>query len=61
MEEQPVSIQVDMTVKFQKKVKDLEKKYRDIKNDLRSIIESLQTAEYTNKLDRYANTIFGNY
>jgi mRNA-degrading endonuclease RelE of RelBE toxin-antitoxin system len=45
MEEQPISIQVDMTVKFQKKVKDLEKKYRDLISDIRPIIESLQTGE----------------
>jgi hypothetical protein len=37
MDEQPVSIKVDATVKFQKKIKSLEKKYRNIKDDVRPI------------------------
>ena len=41
MDEQPVSIQVDATVKFQKKIKSLEKKYRNIKDDVSPIVESL--------------------
>jgi mRNA-degrading endonuclease RelE of RelBE toxin-antitoxin system len=41
MDEQPSSIQVDATVKFQKKIKILEKKYRNIKDDVRPIVESL--------------------
>ena len=41
MDEQPVSIKVDVTVKFQKKIKSLEKKYRNIKDDVIPIVESL--------------------
>jgi mRNA-degrading endonuclease RelE of RelBE toxin-antitoxin system len=43
--EQPISIQVDATVKFQKKVKSLEKKYQNIRDDVRPIIELLQVGE----------------
>jgi mRNA-degrading endonuclease RelE of RelBE toxin-antitoxin system len=45
MDEQPSSIQVDATVKFQKKIKILEKKYRNIKDDVRPIVESLGIGE----------------
>jgi mRNA-degrading endonuclease RelE of RelBE toxin-antitoxin system len=45
MDEQPSSIQVDATVKFQKKIKILEKKYRNIKDDVRPIVESLAIGE----------------
>jgi mRNA-degrading endonuclease RelE of RelBE toxin-antitoxin system len=45
MDEQPVSIKVDATVKFQKKIKSLEKKYRNIKEDVRPIIEALAVGE----------------
>jgi mRNA-degrading endonuclease RelE of RelBE toxin-antitoxin system len=45
MDDQPVSIKVDATVKFQKKVKSLEKKYRNIKDDVRPIVESLAIGE----------------
>jgi mRNA-degrading endonuclease RelE of RelBE toxin-antitoxin system len=45
MDDQPVSIEVEATVKFQKKIKNLEKKYRNIKNDVRPIVESLTVGE----------------
>jgi mRNA-degrading endonuclease RelE of RelBE toxin-antitoxin system len=45
MDEQPVSIKVDATVKFQKKIKILENKYRNIKDDVRPIVESLAIGE----------------
>ncbi len=45
MDEQPVSIKVDVTAKFQKKIKSLEKKYRDIKDDIRPIVELLAIGE----------------
>lgn len=45
MSEQPISIQVDATVKFQKKVKSLEKKYQNIRDDVRPIIEQLEAGE----------------
>jgi mRNA-degrading endonuclease RelE of RelBE toxin-antitoxin system len=45
MSEQPISIQVDATVKFQKKVKSLEKKYQNIRDDVRPIIEQLELGE----------------
>lgn len=45
MDEQPVSMKVDATVKFQKKIKSLEKKYRNIKDDVRPIVESLEIGE----------------
>jgi hypothetical protein len=38
MDEQPVSIEVDATAKFQKKIKSLEKKYRNIKDDVRPLL-----------------------
>ncbi len=43
--EQPISIQVDITVKFQKKVKTLEKKYQNIRDDVRPIVEQLEVGE----------------
>lgn len=45
MSEQSISIQVDITVKFQKKVKTLEKKYQNIRDDVRPIIEQLEVGE----------------
>jgi mRNA-degrading endonuclease RelE of RelBE toxin-antitoxin system len=45
MDEQLFSIKVDATVKFQKKIKSLEKKYRNIKDDVRPIVESLAVGE----------------
>jgi mRNA-degrading endonuclease RelE of RelBE toxin-antitoxin system len=45
MSEQPISIQVDATVKFQKKVKSLEKKHQNIRDDVRPIIEQIETGE----------------
>ena len=44
MDEQP-SIEVDATVKFQKKIKILEKKYRNIKDDILPIIDLLTAGE----------------
>jgi hypothetical protein len=38
MDEQAVSIEVEATAKFQKKIKSLEKKYRNIKDDVRPIV-----------------------
>ena len=45
MDEQPVSIKVDATAKFQKKIKSLEKKYRNIKDDVRPRVELLAVGE----------------
>ena len=45
MDEQPVSIEVEATAKFQKKIKSLEKKYRNIKDDVRPIVELLAVGE----------------
>jgi mRNA-degrading endonuclease RelE of RelBE toxin-antitoxin system len=45
MDEQPIYIQVDATAKFQKNIKSLEKKYRNINDDVRPIVESLSTGE----------------
>jgi mRNA-degrading endonuclease RelE of RelBE toxin-antitoxin system len=45
MDEQSVSIEVEATVKFQKKIKILEKKYRNIKDDVRPIVELLAIGE----------------
>jgi hypothetical protein len=38
MDEPRISIQVDATAKFQKKMKSLEKKYRNINDDVRPIV-----------------------
>jgi mRNA-degrading endonuclease RelE of RelBE toxin-antitoxin system len=45
IDEQPVSIEVEATAKFQKKIKSLEKKYRNIKDDVHPIVESLFAGE----------------
>ena len=45
MDEQPASIKVDVTVKFQKKIKILAKKYRNIKDDILPIVDSLTAGE----------------
>jgi mRNA-degrading endonuclease RelE of RelBE toxin-antitoxin system len=45
MDEIPASIQVDATAKFQRKIKSLEKKYRNIKDDIRPIVELLAIGE----------------
>jgi mRNA-degrading endonuclease RelE of RelBE toxin-antitoxin system len=45
MDEQSISIQVDATAKFQKKIKSLEKKYRNINDDVRPIVDLLATGE----------------
>ncbi len=45
MDEPQIYIQVDATAKFQKKMKSLEKKYRNINDDVRPIVESLATGE----------------
>jgi mRNA-degrading endonuclease RelE of RelBE toxin-antitoxin system len=45
MDEPQTSIQVDATAKFQKKMKSLEKKYRNINDDVRPIVESISTGE----------------
>jgi mRNA-degrading endonuclease RelE of RelBE toxin-antitoxin system len=45
MDEQPVSINVEATNKFHKKIKSLEKKYRNIKDDVRPIVELLAIGE----------------
>lgn len=45
MSEQLIPIRVDATVKFQKKIKSLGKKYRNIQDDVQPIIELLQAGE----------------
>jgi mRNA-degrading endonuclease RelE of RelBE toxin-antitoxin system len=45
MDDPPISIQVDATAKFQKKIKSLEKKYRNIKDDVRPIVDSIAIGE----------------
>ena len=42
MSEQPILIQIDTTIKFQKKIKSLDKKYPNVRDDIRPIIELLQ-------------------
>jgi mRNA-degrading endonuclease RelE of RelBE toxin-antitoxin system len=45
MSEQPIAIEVIATTKFQKKVKSLGKKYRNIRDDVQPMIELLQCGE----------------
>jgi mRNA-degrading endonuclease RelE of RelBE toxin-antitoxin system len=45
MSEQPIEIKVIATTKFQKKVKSLSKRYRNIRDDVQPIIELLQSGE----------------
>jgi mRNA-degrading endonuclease RelE of RelBE toxin-antitoxin system len=52
MDEPQISIQVDATAKFQKKMKSLEKKYRNINDDVRPIVELLATGEFELPGDR---------
>jgi mRNA-degrading endonuclease RelE of RelBE toxin-antitoxin system len=45
MDEREIIIQVDATAKFQKKIKSLAKKYRNIQDDIIPIIRSIERGE----------------
>jgi mRNA-degrading endonuclease RelE of RelBE toxin-antitoxin system len=45
MENEPLSIEITLTVRFQKDLRDLVKRYRSVRQDLQTLIEQLQSGE----------------
>jgi len=45
MQTDPPSIQIDLTPRFQRDLRDLAKRYRQVRSDLEPLIEQLQTGE----------------
>jgi mRNA-degrading endonuclease RelE of RelBE toxin-antitoxin system len=45
MENEPLSIEIALTVRFQKDLRDLVKRYRSVRKDLQILIEQLQSGE----------------
>ncbi|MCY7282045.1 MAG: type II toxin-antitoxin system RelE/ParE family toxin [Cyanobacteria bacterium CAN_BIN43] len=45
MQTDPPSIQIDLTPRFQRDLRDLAKRYRQVRSDLQPLIEQLQTGE----------------
>lgn len=59
MQTEPPLIQVEVTAKFQRDLRILTKKYRNIRNDIQPIIEQLQLGELPgNRIAGVGHTIF---
>jgi mRNA-degrading endonuclease RelE of RelBE toxin-antitoxin system len=46
MSNDPSSIEISLTLRFQKDLRDLSKRYRSIRKDLQSLIEQFQASEF---------------
>ncbi len=45
MENEPLSIEIALTLRFQKDLRELAKRYRSIRKDLQTLIDQLQSGE----------------